>query len=241
MIPLYTAHSTYYLPEAEKAGVTYFVVTGKTFFRYGLDGGQAVDFSGMQNFSNITSVTLDLRYNIGGRVQGDWNFRADNFFQCFPKVKELVIRSYGGQKVKLTGTSKTLESVDVLLDDEDGSLECTVSAPKVKRVCINGKFAAKSKPLGKCFPNAKRLDITTANIQKVNVTGCKKLKQLQLTDTTQKAIGQINLSKNKKLKSVKITGKLRKTKIVISKKMNKKLVQKLKKTTKKAGAKLIKR
>ena len=95
-----TAHSTYYLPEAEKAGVTYFVVTGKTFFRYGLDGGQAVDFSGMQNFSNITSVTLDLRYNIGGRVQGDWNFRADNFFQCFPKVKELVIRSYGGQKVK---------------------------------------------------------------------------------------------------------------------------------------------
>ena len=33
-----TAHSTYYLPEAEKVGVTYFVVTGKTFFRYGLDG-----------------------------------------------------------------------------------------------------------------------------------------------------------------------------------------------------------
>ena len=68
-----------------------------------------------------------------------------------------------------------------------------------------------------------------------------KIRAAAATDTTQKAIGQINLSKNKKLKSVKITGKLRKAKIVISKKDEQKTCSETEKTTKKAGAKLIKR
>ena len=57
-----TAHSTYYLPEAEKAGVTNFVVTGKSFFRYGLDGGQTVDFSAELFEYHISNAGSQVQY-----------------------------------------------------------------------------------------------------------------------------------------------------------------------------------
>ena len=53
--------------------------------------GHCVDFEGMQNFTDINSIYLDLRYKAKNNSYKYWNYRADNLTQCFPNAQRIPI------------------------------------------------------------------------------------------------------------------------------------------------------
>ena len=63
--------------------------------------GHCVDFEGMQNFTDINSIYLDLRYKAKNNSYKYWNYRADNLTQCFPNAQRISIYWYGNQTISV--------------------------------------------------------------------------------------------------------------------------------------------
>ena len=75
--------------------------------------GHCVDFEGMQNFTDINSIYLDLRYKAKNNSYKYWNYRADNLTQCFPNAQRISIYWYGNQTISLKGTAVNARKISL--------------------------------------------------------------------------------------------------------------------------------
>ena len=106
------------LSEEEIGKVTYFdwmLLDPINRHPYGSKPGDTVDFTGMQNFTHIVTVSL---WNVGN-LKTEWNYADSNLFQYFPYAKQLtlnegILEVKGGQgEISLTGSSDYLERMNI--------------------------------------------------------------------------------------------------------------------------------
>ncbi|MCI5640709.1 MAG: hypothetical protein MR316_07020 [Lachnospiraceae bacterium] len=151
---------------------------------YGIKEGQIVDFTGMQNFPNITVVCLDLEYEVSNKKICKWNYDAVNLMKSFPNMDALHVTTREGQKIVLRGTSKKLTQLECYAynNDRPGSgIDSTLYAPNVKNLVLWGKWLQNNKNIGKKFPNAKKVELPSSNLGGGNTfKGMKKVEQLVL-------------------------------------------------------------
>ena len=153
--------------------------------------GHCVDFEGMQNFTDINSIYLDLRYKAKNNSYKYWNYRADNLTQCFPNAQRISIYWYGNQTISLKGTAVNARKIS-LYALQNGKLDYSLYAPNAQNVEICGKFTDTKKSYGQYFPDASEVILEETNIGGNNtLAGFKGLQTLYLSG---KAITSLNFS-----------------------------------------------
>ena len=153
--------------------------------------GHCVDFEGMQNFTDINSIYLDLRYKAKNNSYKYWNYRADNLTQCFPNAQRISIYWYGNQTISLKGTAVNARKIS-LYALQNGKLDYSLYAPNAQNVEICGKFTDTKKSYGQYFPDASEVILSETNIGGNNtLAGFKGLQTLYLSG---KAITSLNFS-----------------------------------------------
>ena len=143
--------------------------------------GHCVDFEGMQNFTDINSIYLDLRYKAKNNSHKYWNYRADNLMQCFPNAQRISIYWYGNQTISLKGTAVNARKIS-LYALQNGKLDYSLYAPNAQNVEICGKFTDTKKSYGQYFPDASEVILRETNIGGNNtLAGFKSLQTLYLS------------------------------------------------------------
>ncbi len=172
----------------------------------GVDNKRKVDFTGIQYFTKIKNVSIDLRYGEPRTELSAWQYKDSDLTKYFPNMEKLKIYAKKGQEVKLSGESASLKNIKVTWEQNEGTLDCTMKASKVKEVYIDGSYINSNVRLGESFPNAETVDAHYSDLGKgKTLSGFRRLKHIVLGG---KKLTSINLqplkSSEKTLKSIEI-------------------------------------
>ena len=176
--------------------------------------GHCVDFEGMQNFTDINSIYLDLRYKAKNNSYKYWNYRADNLTQCFPNAQRISIYWYGNQWFSLKNTltelwSGTLqntyfwEEINHKQTKPKYQLLDLSKMKKLKRVYACGVASLKTVKLKDTktkqgIRSLLELHLYGTGIRTLDATAAKNLKRLFVGDRIRK----LTVDKCKKLKEI---------------------------------------
>lgn len=192
----------------------------------GVDNKRKVDFTGIQYFTKIKNVKIDLLYELYEEPRTElsaWQYKDSDLTKYFPNMEKLEIYAKKGQEVKLSGESASLKNIQVTWERDEGTLDCTMKASKVKEVYIDGGYINSNVRLGECFPNAETVDAYYSDLGKgKTLSGFRGLKHILLGG---KKLTSINLqplkSSEKTLKSIEIkNGSVKKLDLSPLKKMH---------------------
>ena len=168
------------LSDAEIKAVTKLDWNGQNLYTYGVASGMEIDFTGMEVFTNLKQVTMEQLFQGGKYNCKYWNCKNTDIFSVFPYVEKLNLFATG--QVTLSTANRNLKHLEIAASNV--SVNAPITSVEQLTVCstLNGhtKLGGYSQDWGKCFPNARVVQMNYVKDLEKEIYGFKRVEQISI-------------------------------------------------------------
>ena len=168
------------LSDAEIKAVTKLDWNEQNLYTYGVTSGMEIDFTGMEIFTNLKQVTMEQLFQGGKYNCKYWNCKNTDIFSVFPYVEKLNLFATG--QVTLSTANRNLKHLEISASNV--SVNAPITSVEQLTVCstLNGhtKLGGYSQDWGKCFPNARVVQMDYVKDLEKEIYGFKRVEQISI-------------------------------------------------------------
>ncbi len=168
------------LSDAEIKAVTKLDWNEQNLYTYGVTSGMEIDFTGMEVLQILNRLQLNSLFQGGKYNCKYWNCKNTDIFSVFPYVEKLNLFATG--QVTLSTANRNLKHLEIAASNV--SVNAPITSVEQLTVCstLNGhtKLGGYSQDWGKCFPNARVVQMNYVKDLEKEIYGFKRVEQISI-------------------------------------------------------------